>query len=155
MTVVIQLKSAAFANGGLILKRFTCDGPNISPPLSWTMPPEGTKSLALTMDDPDAPVGTWVHWVIYDLSAGTASLPEHMPADPELDNGASQGVNDFGQHGYCGPCPPSGSHRYYLRLYALDTFLNLSGPVTKDILLAAMKDHIIGEGELMGVYMRQ
>jgi hypothetical protein len=155
VTAKMQVTSAAFTAGGRIPSRYTCDGPNLSPPLSWTAVPEGTKSLALIMDDPDTPGRTWVHWVLYNLPSDTMSLPEHLPTDAQLANGASQGISDFGSHGYRGPCPPGGSHRYNFRLYAVDALLNISGRVTKQVLLDAMKDHVVGTGELMGTYERR
>jgi len=149
-----QLTSPAFQPGQPIDPKYTCDGKDISPPLAWTAPPAGTKSLALIMDDPDAPVGTWVHWVIYNIPAGESSLPEAVPADQELPSGARQGLNSWPKYGYGGPCPPSGQHRYFFKLYALDVSLDLPVKVTKDNLMQAMKDHILGQAELMGVYRR-
>lgn len=154
-TMTIKIVSKAFAEGGMIPKEYTCDGPNVSPPLSWTGAPKDTKSLALICDDPDAPSRTWVHWVIYNVPPDTAGFPEQVPADSTLPNGARNGISDFGKFGYGGPCPPSGTHRYFFKLYALDAVLNLSGRVTKKDLLAAMEKHIVGEGQLMGKYKRQ
>ena len=106
--MAFKLTSTAFQAGGTIPKKFTCDGPDLSPGLAWTDPPAGTQSLSLIMDDPDAPVGTWVHWVLYDLPASASELPENVPKENELSNGARQGRNDFRKIGYGGPCPPEG-----------------------------------------------
>lgn len=151
----IKIKSTAFEEGGMIPKKYTCDDINISPPLAWTSVPNGTKSLALICDDPDAPMGTWVHWVLFNLPANIKELPENVPPQKTLANGAKQGMNDFRKIGYGGPCPPSGTHRYYFKLYALDTELNLEADITKAGLLKAMKGHILAEGQLMGKYKRQ
>jgi Raf kinase inhibitor-like YbhB/YbcL family protein len=150
----IKVKSNAFEQGGMIPKKYTCDGEDISPQLSWSDIPSNTKSIALINDDPDAPAGTWVHWVIYNIPGGEKGLPEAVPVKKNLDNGAVQGKNDFGNIGYGGPCPPGGTHRYYFKLYALDTALSLQGDVTKGQLLEAMKGHILAEGQLMGKYSR-
>src|SRR5437762_9347386 len=117
----MKISSASFAASEMIPKRFTCDGPDVSPELSWTEPPAKTQSFALIMDDPDAPAGTWVHWVLFDLPADTRELPESSSRQEHLENGAKQGKNDFGKIGYGGPCPPAGPpHRYFFTLYALD-----------------------------------
>ena len=152
----IQITSTAFAEGQPIPDKYTCAGPNVSPPLTWSGAPAGTKSFALITDDPDAPMGTWVHWVIYNLPPATTSLAENAPQSPELPNGAKQGVNDFGQIGYGGPCPPPGKpHRYFFKIYALDATLDLkSGATTKEV-LKAMDGHILAEGQLMGTFQRQ
>lgn len=152
----IQVTSTAFAEGQPIPAKYTCDGLNMSPPLEWSGAPSNTQSLALIADDPDAPVGTWVHWVIYDLPSGTTELAENTPQTQQLPNGAKQGVNDFRRPGYGGPCPPSGKpHRYYFKLYALDTKLDLKPDSTKKELLKAMDGHILAEGRLMGTYQRK
>jgi hypothetical protein len=150
----ITINSTAFKEGGMIPKRYTCDGPNISPPLSWDSVPGGTKSLALICDDPDAPRGTWVHWVIFNLPANTKELSENIPPQQTFPNGAKQGRNDFGKIGYGGPCPPGGTHRYYFKLFALDNEINLEAGATKAELLKAMEGHILAEGQLMGRYKR-
>ncbi|MCF6154904.1 MAG: YbhB/YbcL family Raf kinase inhibitor-like protein [Candidatus Brocadia sp.] len=150
----IKMKSTAFGEGGMIPKKYTCDGLDISPPLSWTSVPEGTKSLALICDDPDAPMGTWVHWVLFNLPADVQELPENIPPQKILANGARQGITDFRKIGYGGPCPPGGTHRYYFKLYALDTEINLEAGSTKKQLLEAMEGHILAEGQLMGKYKR-
>lgn len=150
----IRVKSAAFEEGGMIPKKHTCDGADVSPPLAWDQVPEGTKSIALICDDPDAPMGTWVHWVLYDLPAGVRELPEDVPGQEVLPNGAKQGTNDFRRIGYGGPCPPGGTHRYYFKVYALDSALGLAPGSTKAELLKAMEGHVVAEGHLMGKYKR-
>jgi hypothetical protein len=150
-----EITSTAFSDGGMIPKRFTCDGPDVSPQLGWTRAPAGTQGFALIMDDPDAPVGTWVHWVIYNLPANTRELPEGVEKQEQLASGAIQGRNDFRRIGYGGPGPPPGKrHRYYFKLYALDTELTLKAGATKPELERAMKSHILGKTELMGRYGR-
>jgi Raf kinase inhibitor-like YbhB/YbcL family protein len=150
----MELISSAFSEGAMIPGKYTCDGEDVSPPLNWKALPAGTKSLALICDDPDAPVGTWVHWVYYDIPAGTEGLPENVVPDERPAQGGTQGVNDFRKIGYGGPCPPGGTHRYYFKLYALDTPLNLSSGATKKQVLKAMENHIIGQTQLMGKYKR-
>lgn len=150
----IKVTSSAFEEGSLIPEKYTCDGQNISPPLVWTSVPEATKTLALICDDPDAPLGTWVHWVLFNLPASISQLPEDVPPDKELENGAKQGKNSFRKIGYGGPCPPRSKHRYYFKLYALDTELNLKAGVKKKKLLKAMEGHILGQGQIMGRYSR-
>jgi len=150
----IKVKSEAFEEGGMIPKKYTCDGEDASPPLSWTGVPEGTKALALICDDPDAPVGTWVHWVIFNIPPDTIGLSENIPPERVLESGARQGRNDFGNIGYGGPCPPRGTHRYYFKLYALDKKVDLEPGATKDELLKAMEGHVLAEGRLMGRYKR-
>jgi Raf kinase inhibitor-like YbhB/YbcL family protein len=152
---VLAITSGAFTQGSAIPTRHTCDGTDLSPALAWGQPPEATKSLALICDDPDAPAGTWVHWVLFNLPAGTRSLPEAVPSDRELAQGARQGLNDFGKIGYGGPCPPKGpAHRYYFKLYALDATLPLPAGATKSQVEKAMQGHILAQGELMGRYGR-
>jgi len=151
----IKITSSAFEEGALIPAKYTCDGEDISPPLQWEAVPEGTKSIALISDDPDAPVGTWVHWVLYNLPAEAGELSEAIPADETLPGGARQGTTDFGRIGYGGPCPPSGTHRYFFKIYALDTDLDLPTGADKRELLEAMQGHILGEGRLMGKYARK
>lgn len=150
----IQITSTAFEDGGIIPKKYTCDDVNISPPLSWTGIPAGTKSLALICDDPDAPAGVWVHWVIFNLPPDSTELKENVPPQKVLSNGAKQGKNDFGNMGYGGPCPPNGIHRYYFKIYALDTVLTQDGGISKAELLKAMDGHILAQGQLMGKYKR-
>ena len=151
----MELTSSAFEEGGSIPSLYTCDGKDISPPLRWSGAPEGTKSFGLIADDPDAPVGTWVHWVLWNLPAAAAELKEGFPTTPHLSDGTLQGRSDFGRNGYGGPCPPSGTHRYFFKLYALDTALALKAGATKSKLEAAMKGHALAQATLMGVYQRQ
>jgi Raf kinase inhibitor-like YbhB/YbcL family protein len=154
-SMALQLTSTAFSPGELIPKKFTCDGPDVSPQLGWNGPPARTESFALIADDPDAPVGTWVHWVLYDLPANARELAEAVAKQEQLPNGARQGRNDFGKTGYGGPCPPPGKpHRYFFKLYALDAKPNLKAGATKADLERAMKGHILGQAELMGRYGR-
>ncbi len=149
----LELRSTAFEPDSVIPKKHTCDGENVSPALSWSGVPEGTKSLALICDDPDASVGTWVHWVLYGIPAGADSLPEALPKTDEVLEGAKQGMTSFRRVGYGGPCPPKGKpHRYFFKLYALDAELELEAGITKEELLKAMEGHILAQGELMGKY---
>jgi Raf kinase inhibitor-like YbhB/YbcL family protein len=151
----LTVESSAFQNGGMIPSKYTCDGRDISPPLSWSAGPGGTESYAIIADDPDAPVGTWVHWVMYDIPPDVTSLPEEVPASRTLDNGAAQGKNDFRRFGYGGPCPPGGTHRYYFKVYALDTVLQKGPGLSKKELLSIMDGHVLAQGELMGKYSRR
>jgi hypothetical protein len=154
--MAFQITSPAFDPGGGIPARFTCDGEDLSPALRWTGVPAAAKQLALICDDPDAPAGTWVHWVIYGLPPPTAELPEGVPANETGPGGARQGVNDFKRVGYGGPCPPPGKpHRYFFRLYALDREIDLPPRATKQDLLRAMEGHVLGQAELMGTYRRK
>jgi len=150
----MELSSTAFHKEGIIPDKYTCDGADVSPSLAWGSAPEGTKSFALICDDPDAPMGTWVHWVYYDIPQGPEGLPENVTPNEHPANGGVQGINDFRKIGYGGPCPPGGTHRYFFKLYALDTLLNLSPGATKAQLLKAMEGHILGQAELMGKYKR-
>jgi hypothetical protein len=152
----IQLTSAAFADGQPIPAKYTCDGSDVSPPLQWTNAPANTKSFALIADDPDAPMGTWVHWVAYDLSPVTSALPEGVAKSQYISGNAMQGQNDFHRLGYGGPCPPPGkAHRYFFKIYALDTVLNLKPGLTKKELLKVTNGHVLAEGQLMGTYQRK
>ena len=148
------LTSMAFKEGGEIPQKYTCDGENVSPPLAWNGVPEGAKSLALIVDDPDAPSGTFVHWVLYRLPATTTELAEAVPVHGALPSGAVQGRNGFKKVGYGGPCPPSGTHRYYFHLYALKDSLRLEPGATRQDLDAAMESLIIARTQLMGRYTR-
>jgi len=153
--MAITVTSAAFENGGMIPRKYTGEGADLSPPLSWTGVPDDAVALGLICDDPDAPGKTWVHWVLFNLPASATGLPEGMATERELPTGARQGVNDFGKIGYGGPMPPPGpAHRYYFKLYALDTKLKLDAGATKAELLKAMENHILAEGQLMGKYKR-
>ncbi len=152
----IKLTSSAFGNESTIPTKHTCDGEDVSPPLGWTGLPGGTKSVALICDDPDAPVGTWVHWVIYDIPAALIALPEGVPPSEITPDGAKQGINDFRRTGYGGPCPPPGGpHRYFFKLYALDIEPGLPPGANKADLLRVMEGHLLGEGVLMGRYQRR
>jgi len=152
--VSIKLTSTAFQDGGMIPAKYTCDGQNVAPPLNWSGTPANVQGLALVCDDPDAPGKTWVHWVVYDLPSTSTQLPEATPAKETVASGGKQGKNDFGKIGYGGPCPPSGTHRYFFKLYALDKTTDLKAGATKDQLMNAIQGHIIGQGELMGRYKR-
>jgi Raf kinase inhibitor-like YbhB/YbcL family protein len=151
----MELKSSAFAEGVEIPRKYTCDADDVSPPLRWENAPAGTRAFALIVDDPDAPAGTWVHWVMYDLPAQTKELAEGVAKTETLEDGAKQGMNDFRRVGYYGPCPPPGSpHRYFFKLYASDAPTNLKPRATKQQLLDAIKGHVVGEAQLMGRYGR-
>jgi Raf kinase inhibitor-like YbhB/YbcL family protein len=153
--MALELKSPAFSNESKIPPQYTCEGKDVSPHLQWSGVPDGTKSLALISDDPDAPSKTWVHWVIYNIPAAARELPQGFPHDPSLPDGVCQGINDGGEIGYGGPCPPPGKpHRYYFKLYALNSPLEIKGTATKEKLLEAMKGHVLGEAVLMGTYER-
>ncbi len=152
--VQIKVTSSAFAEGGSIPAQYTCDGRNVSPPIAWEGVPAKAVTVALVADDPDAPRGTWVHWVLFNLPAGERGLAEATPATETLASGAKQGKNDFGGASYGGPCPPTGTHRYFFKLYALDAALELRGGASKDELTEAMRGHVLAEGELMGRYAR-
>ncbi len=149
----MKLESPAFTQGQAIPRQYSCEGAGISPPLRWSDPPQGTTSFALIVDDPDAPVGDFVHWVIYDLPAATRSLPEAVPTTDSAAGGV-QGRSSFRRIGYGGPCPPSGMHHYYFRLYALDAPLSLPAGAVKKELETAMQGHIRGKAELMGTYQK-
>jgi len=159
--MALEMKSSAFSNNKEIPKKFTCDGADVSPALSWTNSPQGTRSFALVMDDPDAPPGTWVHWVLYDLPSNISTLQDNIPKKETLPSGAKQGLcwgvadDEFDRVGYYGPCPPPGKpHRYFFKLYALDKVLGLPPKSTKSQLVHAMEGHIIAQSELIGLYKR-
>jgi hypothetical protein len=152
---MMELKTTSFTPGDFIPKRFTCDAANVSPALAWTDPPTGTQSFAIIEDDPDAPSGTFVHWLVYDLPADYRGLPEALSRNDQMAGGGRQGTNDFSRTGYGGPCPPRGKpHRYFIRLYALDAKLDLRPAARRQELEAAMKGHILAQAELMGRYQR-
>lgn len=151
---MLKIQSAAFSDGGAIPKQYSCDGRDVSPPLSWSGVPAQARSLALICDDPDAPRKTWVHWVLFDLPAETAELPEAVPAGETTPAGGIQGTNDFRKLGYGGPCPPQGTHRYLFKLYALDRDLKLPAGATKEQLERAMEGHVLDQGTLTGRYTR-
>ncbi len=153
--MALTIRSNAFEEGARIPVQYTCDDKDLSPALTWEGAPEGTKSYALICDDPDAPMGTWVHWVIFNIPADSTGLPEGLDKAPRLDDGTIQGKNSWGRHGYGGPCPPPGKpHRYFFKLYALDTTLDLDDSARKNDLLAAMKGHVLAEAQTMGTYGR-
>lgn len=153
--MALEVVSAAFSEGGSIPAQYTCDGRDISPPLAWTGIPRGAKSLALVCDDPDAPRGTWVHWVVFNLPPSATGLPEGVPPRNDVPGGGLQGSNDFRKVGYGGPCPPGGTHRYVFTLYALDSNVKLRAGAAKADLLAAIAGHVLAEGKLIGKYSRR
>jgi Raf kinase inhibitor-like YbhB/YbcL family protein len=153
----VKLTSSAFAEAATIPVKHTCDGPDISPPLAWTATPPNTKSFAVIMDDPDAPMGTWVHWVLWNLPGTSSSLPENVAKTRELNElgGALQGNNTWPKIGYYGPCPPPGKpHRYFFKLYALDAQLPLKAGAVKADVERAMQGHVLAEAQLMGTFGR-
>lgn len=152
--VTLEITSPEFAAGETIPVKFSCDGDDTSPALTWTEPPAGTQSFVLIMDDPDAG-GTWVHWVVYNLPASSRGLDAPIPVDTEINGGGLQGRNSSRINGYQGPCPPSGSHRYFFKLYALDTVLDLPAGAHSVEVTVGMKDHILATAELMGNFSRQ
>ncbi len=153
--MAFELQSSAFKAGDSIPQKHTCDGGDRSPALSWSAPPAGTKSFVLVCDDPDAPAGTWVHWLLYGVPDTATSLPEGVLPTLALDDGSRQGMNDFQKPGYGGPCPPRGpAHRYYFRLHALDIVLTSPPGASKASLTRAMAGHVLGKAELMGRYAR-
>lgn len=154
---VIKFSSNAFKNGGFIPVKYTCDSKNVSPYLYWESKIKGIKSYVIIADDPDAPMGTWVHWVVYDIPAKVSFLAEALPKEKILKNGIKQGKTSFGDFGYGGPCPPSGTHRYFFKIYALDIpELDITpDKANKNVILEKIKGHIIGYGELMGKYKRK
>ena len=151
----MRITSTAFQGNDTIPAKYTCDGDDVSPPLQWESAPEGTKSFALIADDPDAPVGTWVHWIIYDMPAGATGLPEGLEGDGERADGSRHGKNSWNRLGYGGPCPPGGTHRYFFRLYALDSKLRLPAGAGVKQVMDAMEGHILAQAELMGKYARK
>lgn len=150
-----ELKSQAFVSGSMIPSLYTCEGKNISPPLAWSGAPAGTKSFVLICDDPDAPVVTWVHWVYYNIPTSVTSLPENVSKTEKPAQGGIHGKSSFGDFGYGGPCPPWGTHRYFFKLYALDTVLTLPSGAKKKDVLKAMDKHVLGKTELMGTYKKK
>lgn len=150
----LTISSAAFTSGQSIPTKYSCIGREVSPLLTWSGAPANTKSFALIVDDPDAPMGTWIHWVMYNIPATTHNLPEAVQAGRQLSDGSLQGKNSYGNLGYNGPCPPSGTHRYFFKLYALNSMLALSSGASKQQLLSAMQGHILAQGELMGTFSK-
>ena len=151
----MQVTSTAFKEGQSIPRQYTCDGVNISPPLEWNGVPKSAKTIAIIADDPDAPSGTWVHWVVYNLPAENIGLVENLPLTENLKAGGFQGKNDFQKIGYGGPCPPSGTHRYFFKVYTLDSELPLKAGATKADIEKAMQGHIVAQTQLMGTYSRE
>ena len=152
--MMLQISTPAFDQGGSIPARFTCTGENISPALQWGEPPTGTQSFALIMDDPDAPMGVFVHWVIFNIPASSRGLPEALEAGARLADGTQQGLGSSRKHGYMGPCPPSGTHRYFFKLYALDSMLSLSSDASAGDLMKALSGHILVNAELVGTFSK-
>jgi Raf kinase inhibitor-like YbhB/YbcL family protein len=148
----LKLSSKAFDHGGAVPDVYSKKGGNVSPPLAWTGVPENTRSLALIVDDPDAPSGLFTHWIVYGIDPATMNLPEHVPARKKLPDGAQQGENGFGERGYGGPQPPRGAHRYFFHLYALDTDMDLPAGLSREELDSAIDGHVIEEAQLMGRY---
>jgi Raf kinase inhibitor-like YbhB/YbcL family protein len=149
------LTTTAFANGGAIPSKYTCDGIDVSPALRWNNSPAGTQTFALIADDPDAPVGTWTHWILWNIAGQTTALPEGVPKVGGSGDGVRQGHNDFKRIGYGGPCPPPGKpHRYFFKLYALDIKLNVKTGAGREEVERAMKGHVLAETEWMGTYGR-
>ena len=153
--MTLAVSSSAFQEGGEIPTKYTCEGQDVSPVLTWSEPPAGTQSFVLIVDDPDAPVGVFTHWVLFNLPADSRGLPEAVPTQNQLPDGSLQGKNDFGKIGYGGPCPPPGRpHRYQFTLYALDQTLDLKAGASKKQVLDAMQGHILAQGRLTGTYQR-
>lgn len=150
----LELTSTAFGEGDRIPERYTCDGEDISPPLSWNGISADTVSFVLIMDDPDASVGTWVHWVVFNIPSTSKGLSENYPGVSELPEGAKHGINSWQRIGYGGPCPPGGMHRYFFKLYALDCRLDLEAGSPSSEVTGAMQSHIIAQTHLMGTYSR-
>lgn len=150
----MKLTTSAFSEGSAIPKQYSCDGEDISPPLAWQDVPAGAESFVLIADDPDAPGGTWVHWVIYDIPERARELQENYPKQEVDSDGSRQGINDFKKIGYGGPCPPGGTHRYFFKLYALDTTLDAEAGLSKAEILERMENHVLDEAQLMGTYSR-
>ena len=148
----LRVTSAAFKEGQPIPRQYTCDGVNVSPPLEWSGAPKTARTIAIIADDPDAPSGAWVHWVLYNLPAENIGIVENLPETENLKAGGFQGKNDFGKIGYGGPCPPSGSHRYFFKVYALDVELPLKAGATKAEVENAFAGHVVAQGQLMGRY---
>jgi len=152
--MTIKITSPVFHEGEHIPKRFSCNDVNVSPPLDFVDIPEATESIALILEDPDAPGGLFTHWIIFNLPADTENLPEHVKGRELMDDGSKHGLNSFGLVGYGGPCPPRGTHRYFFKIYALDEKLDLPPLIRRDEILEAMEGHILDKGELMGVFTR-
>jgi Raf kinase inhibitor-like YbhB/YbcL family protein len=155
VTRTLKLNSTSFEPGGYIPEKFTCDGEDISPDISWSGAPDGTETFTLIVEDPDAPGRVFIHWVVYNIPNNVEGFEEGTSAFEIIKTGASQGKNDMGTVGYTGPCPPPGkAHRYYFRLFALDCVLDLPSMLSRSAVLGAMKGHVLGETEIMGKYKR-
>ena len=155
MSLTVTVTSTSFQSGGEIARKFTCDGEDLSPQISWNGAPAGTQAFVLIADDPDAPAGTWTHWVVYDVPASSTSLNEGLPKLEQLPDGSKQGRNDFRKVGYNGPCPPAGKpHRYFFKVYALNRKLNIKAGAARSEVEKAMSGHVQAEGEYMGTYQR-
>ncbi len=152
--MVIKISSTVFGEGETIPTRYSCNGMNLSPPLNWENIPEDTVSIALILEDPDAPGGLFTHWIIFNLPADIMGLPEHVMGRELMDDGSKHGMNDFGLVGYSGPCPPRGTHHYFFKIYALDMKLDLPPLIKRGEFLEAIKDHVLDKGQLMGVFTR-
>lgn len=151
----LEIKSNAFKNNESIPQKYTCKGEDISPPLFWSDVPSGVKSFVLICDDPDAPVGTWDHWVIYNIPSDRVTMEENIPKIDQLPDGSLQGKNGWDKVGYGGPCPPPGKpHRYFFKLYALDIMLDLKAGAVKNDVLKAMEGHILDQAEIIGIFKR-
>lgn len=153
-TSSFTISSPAFSEGDPIPIQYSCDGEDQNPALEWSGTPDGTASLALVMDDPDAPGGTWVHWVLFNIPSDVSGLPYSMPATSILDDGSVHGANSWGRSDYGGPCPPGGTHRYFFKLYALDSLLELTDGADFGDVEQALREHLVGEASLMGTYTR-
>jgi len=151
----IKISSTAFKEGAMIPSKYTCDGENVSPMIAWTNYPKRTETFVLIADDPDAPMGTWVHWVVYNIPHEINKLDEAFLQDKQFDNGIMQGTTDFQTIGYGGPCPPGGTHKYFFKIYALDVKLDVEPGLQKKKILKAMESHIIAKGKLMGKYKKK
>lgn len=153
--MALTISSTAFLDGAAIPRKFTCDGQDLSPPLAWSDVPAGAQSLALICNDPDAPMGTWTHWVLWNIPPGATSLPEGLPKDASLPSGMKQGLNSWPRVGYNGPCPPPGKpHHYVFTLYALDNELDLPAQAHENALENALKGHVLAQAQLVGMYGR-
>ena len=152
----LSVTSSAFKHNEMIPAKYTCDGENISPEISWEGAPEGTESFVLISDDPDAPIGIWVHWIVFNIPEDVTTMPEGVPKKDTLEDHTNQGMSSFKEIGYGGPCPPSGTHRYFFKVYAVDTEIDLDPRyATKEKVLDAINGHVLAYGEIMGTYQRQ
>ena len=150
----MKITSTAFEHEGMIPVKYSCKGEDVSPPLKWEGAPEGTKSFVLINDDPDAPIGVWDHWILFNIPSSVTELPEAVPARPELADGSRHGRNSWGRYDYGGPCPPRGIHRYFFKLYAIDTMLDMKPGARKKEILKAIESHTLAKAELMGRFTK-